>query len=517
MGRPRAVRSARSERSSRLDLSRLLRSPDILVGWDQERLFVKDLAGQREIVSSPETVALLDLFGKPRTAAGAADLLPEYERASVLRSIRRLASIGLLLPEKEGRRRLSRLGIWKQNLASAQYHVACRDPRYLVRPAELDRYLRERVATRRRPPRFKRYPAAPRVTLPKGRPRWPPPSHFEGVLGARRTTREFAPQPVLLEDFAALVRGTWGKSGEIATEHLGKLTTKTSPSAGALHPIECYALVSNVRGLASGLYHYEVGRDELRAARSGTDAKRRRPGGLGSGMGRPGRFPLHHDRRLRTNALEVSARVPLTAFSGSRPAISRRASVSLPPPASSDPSSGTRSRIPRSKSSSALTASGSFPSTSAEPASRLGKPMRQSIAHVALVVRDYDEAIAFFTQKLKLRARRRPLSACSRTSGGWSWLLRDRPARPCCSLGPRNESRSRSSATRPAGECSSSSQPTTSGAITGEMTGRGVRFVRPPSEQDYGLVAVFEDLYGNRWDLIQYAEDQPRHSGSSAP
>ena len=250
-------------------MSRLLRSPDILVGWDQERLFVKDLAAQRQIFSSPEIVALLDLFGKPRTPGGAADRLPEYERASILRSIRRLASIGLLLPEKEGRRRLSRLGTWKQNLASAQYHVACRDPRYLVRPAEIDRYVRERVAPRRRPPRFKRHPAAPRVALPKGRPRSAVASHFEDVLRARRTTREFAREPVLLDDFAALIRGTWGKSGEIATEHLGRLTTKTSPSAGALHPIECYALVSNVRGLASGLYHYEVGRDELRRLRAG--------------------------------------------------------------------------------------------------------------------------------------------------------------------------------------------------------------------------------------------------------
>ena len=250
-------------------MSRLLRSPDILVGWDEGRLLVKDLAGQREIRSSPEILALLDLFGKPRTPAGAADLLPGYQRTSILRSIRRLASIGLLLPAKEGRRRLSRLGIWKQNLASAQYHIACRDPRYLVRPTEIDRYLRGSVATRRRPPRFKRYPAAPRVALPKGRPRSAAAAHFEDILGARRTTRNFARQPVLLEDFAALLRGTWGRSGELDTEYLGKLTTKTSPSAGALHPIECYALVSNVRGLRSGLYHYEVARDELRRLRAG--------------------------------------------------------------------------------------------------------------------------------------------------------------------------------------------------------------------------------------------------------
>ena len=35
------------------------------------------------------------------------------------------------------------------------------------------------------------------------------------------------------------------------------------------------------------------------------------------------------------------------------------------------------------------------------------------------------------------------------------------------------------------------------------MTARGVRFVRPPAEEPYGIVAVFEDLCGNTWDLIQ--------------
>ncbi len=36
-----------------------------------------------------------------------------------------------------------------------------------------------------------------------------------------------------------------------------------------------------------------------------------------------------------------------------------------------------------------------------------------------------------------------------------------------------------------------------------EMTARKVKFTRPPSEEPYGTVAVFEDLYGNQWDLLQ--------------
>ena len=42
-----------------------------------------------------------------------------------------------------------------------------------------------------------------------------------------------------------------------------------------------------------------------------------------------------------------------------------------------------------------------------------------------------------------------------------------------------------------------------------EMQARGIRFVREPAEQDYGTVAVFEDLYGNRWDLIEFVPGHP--------
>jgi uncharacterized glyoxalase superfamily protein PhnB len=41
------------------------------------------------------------------------------------------------------------------------------------------------------------------------------------------------------------------------------------------------------------------------------------------------------------------------------------------------------------------------------------------------------------------------------------------------------------------------------------MVAAGVRCVRPPSEEAYGIVAVFEDLYGNRWDLLQYKTSAP--------
>ncbi|MET0619914.1 MAG: SagB/ThcOx family dehydrogenase, partial [Thermoanaerobaculia bacterium] len=199
-----------------------------------------------------------------------ADSLPDYDRQSVLRSIGRLRRLGLLIPEREGRRRLSRIKAWNRNLASVQYHLATRDLRYVTSPAAVDTFLQSRLAAERPPPKFKRY----RGAKARGRqlPVEPGPEKAKGLeeaLAARRTIREFARQPVRLEDLAAVVRGTWGRSGWLDAGELGRRPLMTSPSAGCLHPIECYVIAWNVSDLPAGLYHYDVASDELRRLRSG--------------------------------------------------------------------------------------------------------------------------------------------------------------------------------------------------------------------------------------------------------
>ena len=126
---------------------------------------------------------------------------------------------------------------------------------------------------------------------------------------------------------------------------------------------------------------------------------------------------------------------------------------------------------------------------------------KQRIAHIALVVDDYDDAIKFYTEKLNFNLiEDTPLSDSKR------WVLVGPPgAKECCLL---------------LAKAADDKQRASVGNQTGgrvflflytddfnrdytQMREKGIRFVRLPKEEMYGRVAVFEDLYGNLWDLLQ--------------
>lgn len=131
--------------------------------------------------------------------------------------------------------------------------------------------------------------------------------------------------------------------------------------------------------------------------------------------------------------------------------------------------------------------------------------MPQTIAHVTLVVRDYDEAIVFFTQSLGFDLIEDTPSK-DRQGRDKRWVLIAPPG----SQGTQILLAKASNA-----EEASRVGNQTGGRVfmflhTDDfwrdykvMIKKGVKFVREPKEEKYGTVAVFEDLYGNRWDLLQ--------------
>lgn len=134
--------------------------------------------------------------------------------------------------------------------------------------------------------------------------------------------------------------------------------------------------------------------------------------------------------------------------------------------------------------------------------------MKQSIVHIALVVKDYDEAIDFYVNKLKFEL----IEDSYQPEQDKRWVV----------VSPTNSD----GVTLLLARASNQEQENFIGNQSGgrvflflstddfwrdynRMIALGINFVREPKEQDYGTVAVFEDLYGNLWDLLELNDDHP--------
>lgn len=134
--------------------------------------------------------------------------------------------------------------------------------------------------------------------------------------------------------------------------------------------------------------------------------------------------------------------------------------------------------------------------------------MKQDLVHIALVVKDYDEAIEFYTKKLHFTL----VEDTYQPEQDKRWVV----------ISPPNST----GTTILLAKASKPEQIDFIGNQAGgrvflflntddfwrdynEMVSKGIKFVREPKEADYGLVAVFKDLYGNLWDLLQLNDDHP--------
>ena len=128
-------------------------------------------------------------------------------------------------------------------------------------------------------------------------------------------------------------------------------------------------------------------------------------------------------------------------------------------------------------------------------------PMYQRIAHIALVVKEYDEAIAFYTEKLDFR-----LLEDTDLGNGKRWVMVAPPgAKETCLLLARaaNEEQAKSIGNQTGGRVFLFLFTDDFERDYQKLREKEVHFVRPPQDFPYGRVAVFEDLYGNLWDLIE--------------
>ncbi|MCG7491010.1 MULTISPECIES: VOC family protein [Vibrio] len=134
--------------------------------------------------------------------------------------------------------------------------------------------------------------------------------------------------------------------------------------------------------------------------------------------------------------------------------------------------------------------------------------MKQNIIHIALVVDDYDEAIDFYVNKLNFEL----IEDTYQPEQDKRWVVVAPPNSHGTTL-----------------LLAKASKPEQRGFIGNQAGGRvflflntddfwrdyermtsiGIEFIRQPQQQDYGTVAVFKDLYGNLWDLLELNPSHP--------
>lgn len=134
--------------------------------------------------------------------------------------------------------------------------------------------------------------------------------------------------------------------------------------------------------------------------------------------------------------------------------------------------------------------------------------MKQAIVHIALIVKDYDEAIEFYTKKLHFDL----LEDIYQAEQDKRWVVVAPP-------GSSETTILLAKASKPEQEEFIGSQ--SGGRVFlflntddfwrdyNEMISNGIEFIRSPKEADYGVVAVFKDLYGNLWDLLELKKGHP--------
>jgi catechol 2,3-dioxygenase-like lactoylglutathione lyase family enzyme len=134
--------------------------------------------------------------------------------------------------------------------------------------------------------------------------------------------------------------------------------------------------------------------------------------------------------------------------------------------------------------------------------------MKQSIVHVALIVKDYDEAIDFYTKKLDFEL----IEDTYQPEQDKRWVVVSPP-------GSNGVTLLLAKASKPEQEPFIGNQ--SGGRVFlflnsddfwrdyNNMKSKGVEFVREPKRQEYGMVAVFKDPYGNLWDLLELNSDHP--------
>ncbi len=134
--------------------------------------------------------------------------------------------------------------------------------------------------------------------------------------------------------------------------------------------------------------------------------------------------------------------------------------------------------------------------------------MKQSIIHIALLVKDYDEAIGFYVEKLNFEL----IEDSYQPEQDKRWVVVSPPGSNGVTLLLARASKSEQASfigNQSGGRVFLFLNTDDFWRDYHAMEAKGIKFLREPKQQSYGMVAVFEDLYGNLWDLLELNSDHP--------
>ena len=247
--------------------SRVRRSRHLVCYWRDDRLVLRNFATGATALVPPLVCALLDSCAKWITLNEIHRAFPFVPRRSVRAIVRQLVRRSFLLQfgraEPAAERAMRVLDPW--NPEAGFFHMGTKNVRFSSR---LESNPKAPAQVAGVPPVIKKYPRARRIDLPRPNS----PEAFGRIVRQRRTWRRFSTTPVTHQELATILGFSAGIQKWMRLAPGLEVPLKTSPSGGARHPIECYLVVRDVRGLSPGLYHYSARRHALARLRAGASA-----------------------------------------------------------------------------------------------------------------------------------------------------------------------------------------------------------------------------------------------------
>ena len=244
------------------------RSPHLVCYWAQRQLVFENYATGARIGGDALICEILDFFDRWRPAEELSRRFPDYSAGAIREAVAKLTRLTLLQSSAgQLNARERAMETWSDwNPAAGFFHFSTKNVHKFRALEKNARVLMARARKNPPPSPVKKYRGAKKIVLPEPETK----GEFPHVLLERRTWRRFATAPVRLAELSTLLGLTSGVRWWVKLPgRLGRVALKTSPSAGARHPIELYVVAVNVEGLARGIYHYAGDKHCLELMRRG--------------------------------------------------------------------------------------------------------------------------------------------------------------------------------------------------------------------------------------------------------